>query len=151
MFVDLLMSMKIKIVSLLVAVAVLALATPAFAVKAPTAEQIKCVSAAVDVRETALGDAATKYATVYAEALKAAYTARAAALKTAYATGNNVKIKNGIKAAWADFGIAVKTAGRDWKTDRQVAWTAYGKAVKACKAPAVANDTGKSTSDTISQ
>lgn len=140
-----------KIIIVFVAMAVFALATPVLAATAPTADQIKCVGAAVSARETALGDAATKYADTYSSALKAAYAARAAALNAAYATGNNIKIKNGVKAAWADFAMAVKTAGRAWKTDRQIAWTAYGKAVKACKAPAVANDTNKSTSDTISQ
>lgn len=130
---------KISVVAL--AVSLLAAAIPAFAVT-PTpgvpseksravrpAVNIACMQMSVDKRESILSSAIG----VYGAALQAAYSARKTALRDAW-TKTDAKERNAaIKAVWATFHKAKKTAKEHWRTAQQPAWKQFRADAKACK------------------
>ena len=131
-----------KILAAAGVVSILGFALPALADTPPTPAQVACVGSAVNTRETALGTAIS----ALTSSVNSAYTARAAALKQAYAlTTGNSAIKKAVSGAWSVFSKTLKTARRAWKDSRNAAWTQYGQAVQACKASNVPAEAGKSS------
>ncbi len=143
--------MNIKTIGTTVAiVGLLAVAAPSFAqtgaatsTAVTTASKISCVGAAVHTREQSL-DAAM---TTFTNAESAAYSARAAALQTAYSQSTLTAVKAGVKTAWSTFSASIKSARKAWQTARNNAWTTYRTAAVACKAPAGTGDGVNTGSD----
>ena len=115
----------------------------------PSAATISCVAGAVNAREQALDTGIG----VYTQAVNSAYSARAAALKTAWAGTTTSQINAAVRVAWTQFKAAMKTASSTWKGTRQGAWRQFANAAKACKAPAslTATDAAGQSSEAIGQ
>lgn len=95
---------------------------------------IACVAAAVAARERALDAGVATYTTD----INTAYTARAAALATAYAQSDRDAIKKSVRTAWQTFAAALKLDGKNWKKIQKDAWTQFKTAIKSCGAGATA-------------
>ncbi len=102
----------------------------------PVAAKIACVGAAVNTREQAI-DAAM---TAFTVSSNAAYAARATALQQAYTNTTLAAVRAAVKVAWSDFNTSMKAARKTWLAARNDAWSAYGKAAAACKAPGGTGD-----------
>ena len=131
------------------ALIMLAITVPAFAqtststMASSVAAKIACVGTAVNAREQSI-DAAI---TAFTGATNAAYAARATALQQAY-TNTTLKTANqAVKVAWSAFNASVRSARKAWQTARSTAWSVYGKAATACKAPVGTGDGSNSTSE----
>lgn len=90
----------------------------------------QCVRTAVAAREAAIGAATV----TLGSDLSSAFTARAAALDTAYSHGSQPAIKQSVKSAWTTFAAAQKVAKRNWKNARDQAWLTFKNAMKSCGA-----------------
>lgn len=117
-------------------------ATP---ISANTVAKISCVGMAVNIREQAINNAVTKFTTEFSSA----YSARASALKNAYALTNTKDVKGAIKTAWSSFNSSIKTARKNWQTSKNAAWTQFKTASVACKAPAETSDSANSSSEFV--
>ncbi len=115
-------------------------ATP---VSANAVAKISCVGMAVNIREQAIDTAVTKFATEFT----AAYTARASALKNAYALTNTKDVKGAVKTAWSTFNSGIKTARKNWQASKNAAWAQFKTAGAACKAPAETSDNANISSE----
>lgn len=141
--------MKIKLVVLSSVLALGLLAAVAFADNSTSTEKkaaqpvvistttINCVGTAVNLREITLDAAVQAHQT----AITNAYTARATALKAAYSSSTSPSdIRKAVKSAWSAFGVAIKSAAKDWRNAQKSAWSNYRTAIKACRAPGSIGD-----------
>jgi hypothetical protein len=76
-----------------------------------------------------------------------AYSAREAALASAYSQTTPKAVAAAVKTAWSTFTTTTKNARTHWQTARTTAWSTYRTAAAACKAPAGVSDSANSTSD----
>lgn len=95
---------------------------------------IMCVSAAVSARETSLNAGVA----TYTNAIKTAYTTRAAALATAYGLSGNDTIRAAVKTAWKQYTSSTQGAKRAWQKSRESTWQTFRTAIKSCGTGAAA-------------
>lgn len=104
---------------------------------------ITCIKDAVAARETSLGAGWTEFSTEVSQA----YTARAAALATAYSNDTHQEIKTAVKNAWTAFKNSVKSARADWKQERKEVWAEFKADKKECGAPKTIDDSANQGAD----
>lgn len=104
---------------------------------------ITCIKDAVAARETSLGAGWTTFSTDVSKA----YTARAAALATAYSNDTHQEIKTAVKTAWTTFKNSVKSARAEWKQERKEAWAEFKADKKECRAPKTIDDSSNESTD----
>ncbi len=94
----------------------------------PTPVDITCVQTAVNTRETTLD---TGFDTLTAS-IKSAYTARKAALNTAWGMSDAKARRASIRIAFSDFRTNTRKARQAWTTTRIAAWNQFSTARRAC-------------------
>ena len=101
---------------------------------------LACMSAAIDVRESAIITARTNFHTKIMTAL----STRREGLKAVFAIANNADRKVAIKTAWKVFAKAIADARVQYKVEVQAAWNVYTEASGKCK---ITPDRGGSNND----
>ena len=105
---------------------------------------IKCLSNAIDARDTALGAALQ----TFDQAMVSAYRNRNTQLKAALALPSPSARAEGLKAATKAFRATAHSTRLQWKKDREAAWQAFANARKECRASLAASQaTGKYDDD----
>jgi|JI10StandDraft_1071094.scaffolds.fasta_scaffold992217_1 hypothetical protein len=100
-------------------------------------ENKECLRSAVSERENTLRLAFSEFTTAQASA----YYNRGPALISAYDAHTSVKdIKAAVKAAWAEYRNASKTAYKEWRKDRSDAWKVFKTSAKNCKGTSEVSD-----------
>lgn len=87
-----------------------------------------CMSAAVDVRDTAVLNAFDAYSV----SVKSALTARRTALKAAWLVADAEDREDAVVKAWVDFKASFGTAKRTLRDARNNAWTTFKASRKTC-------------------
>lgn len=95
-----------------------------------------CVASAVAAREAAIQ---TAFST-YSSAISTGLTQRATSLAAAWQMTDKAERNTAIKDAHAKFKAVKTTAKQAYTTAKNVAWTAFSTARKACKVPATGED-----------
>ncbi len=113
-------------------------------ITALTATDLTCLIAAVDTRDTALGQALQ----TFDQAMMGAYRDRNTQVKAALALTDTKLRASGILAATTAFRTTTRDAQRAWRKDRNAAWGKFATARQACGASVAASQaTGKGDDD----
>jgi hypothetical protein len=64
-------------------------------------------------------------------------------LSKAYALTTAQDVRTAVRAAWTAFSLALKDAGKAWRTAQNAAWQQYTKDVRVCKAPGSISDSAR--------
>lgn len=95
-----------------------------------------CMSTAVDVRDTAMINAYDSYSV----SVKAALTARRAALKAAWLIADTEAREDAVLKAWVDFRASLRAARRTLHDARSKAWEIFKEIRKTCGGGKEANE-----------
>lgn len=108
----------------------------------PTSEQLACVKAAVDVRETSL----IAILDSFYSAMKTAFETRKTELLAAWSITDGKERRKARNAAWKKFTKTSRDAIRKHRNDRKEAWKKFEQDARKCGVPSTGEPKGSDLS-----